>query len=412
SIVLQANPPVNGTGQWTVIAGLGGAFSDSSLANSTFTPNGGGLHTLVWTISTVCGSNSDTVQLFFPVSQTFSTCGDTLTDTRDGKQYPTVQIGTQCWMARNLNIGTMVTSTYIAGVEHTEMSDNGLIEKYCYNNLQAYCDTFGGLYSWTEMMAYDSTEAGKGICPDGWHIPSDGEWTTLTDLLGGPDSAGIYLKESGTTFWIAPNSGTNSSGFSALGAGHRNGTGAFALLGMQANFLTSTLYHYAANPFTPAYSTPWYRRLSNHLDHIVVNYHYASLTDAGSARCMLDTFQCTPQPDQAYAGPDTFNIPGTSLQLQANVPTAGNGTWAIVNGAGGSFADSTNANTHFIGLAGNSYILSWTITTACGSSSDSVEISFAAGAQLCPDSLIDTRDGQVYPVVEIGGRCWMGRNLN
>ncbi|MBE0641338.1 MAG: hypothetical protein IH599_04835, partial [Bacteroidales bacterium] len=78
-------------------------------------------------------------------------CGQNFLDHRDGQVYPTVTIGTQCWMAANLNIGIMVNSIS-NGTSHSDQSNNGIIEKYCYNNDPAYCDTFGGLYDWNEMM--------------------------------------------------------------------------------------------------------------------------------------------------------------------------------------------------------------------------------------------------------------------
>ncbi|MCF8234644.1 MAG: hypothetical protein K9G67_06700 [Bacteroidales bacterium] len=89
-----------------------------------------------------------------------------------GQSYNTVIIGTQCWLAENLNIGTRVDGEY-------EQTDNGNIEKYCYDNLESNCDTYGGLYQWDEMMQYTTEEGTQGICPMGWHLPDDEEWKTL-----------------------------------------------------------------------------------------------------------------------------------------------------------------------------------------------------------------------------------------
>ncbi len=105
-------------------------------------------------------------------------CGDTLNDTRDGQNYNTVQIGDQCWMAENLNVGTMID-----GSDDQTQQTPEVIEKYCYDNNTANCDTYGGLYQWNEMMHYTTQEGAQGICPAGWHVPTDGEWCTLTQVV-------------------------------------------------------------------------------------------------------------------------------------------------------------------------------------------------------------------------------------
>ena len=139
-------------------------------------------------------------------------CGMKMTDARDGKMYNTVQIGTQCWMAENLSAGHQIDSTKMA-------SNNDTIEKYCFHDNPALCDEYGALYSWDEIMQYTTTPGVQGICPAGWHIPTDAEQTILVDFLGGMTVAGDKLKEPGLTHWTAPNTGTNSSGFTARGTG-------------------------------------------------------------------------------------------------------------------------------------------------------------------------------------------------
>ena len=158
------------------------------------------------------------------------TCGEPITDSRDGQTYNTVQIGDQCWMAENMNIGTMINGS-------NDQIDNGVIEKYCYDNVPANCDTYGGLYQWNELMQYETTQGIQGICPTGWHIATDEELKTLEGTVdsqygvGDPVwdetgnrglDAGGNLKETGTTLWEPPNTGaTNSSGFTALPSGYR-----------------------------------------------------------------------------------------------------------------------------------------------------------------------------------------------
>ena len=149
-------------------------------------------------------------------------CGTAFPDSRDGQLYQTVQIGTQCWMAQNLNVGNIINGA-------TNQTDNGQIDKYCPYNDASHCSTFGGLYQWNEMMQYDYSPGSKGICPQGWHLPTNAEFTTLSDYLGGSSIAGGKMKEAGTVHWYAPNTGaTNSSGFTGLPAGYRGLDGYFS----------------------------------------------------------------------------------------------------------------------------------------------------------------------------------------
>lgn len=166
-------------------------------------------------------------------------CPGTPTVSYYGKTYNTVQIGTQCWLKENLNVGTMIN-----GVD--TMFNNGIIEKYCYDNNQSNCNTYGGLYNWDEMMQYTNTQGVKGICPTGWHIPTNAEWTILSDLLGGTEVAGGKMKQTGTIqqgngTWHEPNAGaTNESGFTALPAGFGIVQGVFYVLGYGGYFWSST----------------------------------------------------------------------------------------------------------------------------------------------------------------------------
>jgi uncharacterized protein (TIGR02145 family) len=127
-----------------------------------------------------------------------------------GKNYQTVQIGTQCWFKENLNIGTRINGSQ-------DQTNNGVIEKYCYDDNEANCNTYGGLYQWDELMQYVTTQGAKGLCPDGWHIPTDAEWTTLTTYPGGESVAGGKMKS--TSGWYNNGNGSNSSGFTALPGG-------------------------------------------------------------------------------------------------------------------------------------------------------------------------------------------------
>jgi uncharacterized protein (TIGR02145 family) len=145
-------------------------------------------------------------------------------------------------MAKDMNVGTKINSTQ-SGFQQL---DNDTIEKYCYNNDEAYCVIYGGLYEWQEVMQYVITERAQGICPVGWHIPTDGEYTALADYLGGESVAGGKMKttgtiEAGTGLWYAPNTGaTNDSGFTGLPGGYRSDNGSFYSLGYCDLFWTSS----------------------------------------------------------------------------------------------------------------------------------------------------------------------------
>jgi len=135
-----------------------------------------------------------------------------------GVYYSTIQIGTQCWMKDNLNIGTMI----IGSVNQT---NNSTIEKYCFGDLSASCRSldsgglgYGGLYQWDEAMQYVTTPGTRGICPTGWHIPTREEFETLANSVGGDGNA---LKEIGLHS-TTNGEGTNTSGFSALFGGFRD----------------------------------------------------------------------------------------------------------------------------------------------------------------------------------------------
>ncbi len=108
----------------------------------------------------------------------------------DGNTYDTIAIGTQCWMKQNMRVGTMLIARMDSnGTVGTLQSNNGIIEKYCYNNDPDNCtddhpnEPDGGLYTWDEAMQYDTTEGAQGICPDGWHIPTNMDLYTLYNYL-------------------------------------------------------------------------------------------------------------------------------------------------------------------------------------------------------------------------------------
>jgi len=174
---------------------------------------------------TILVSNIDSIT--FPNLVTSSPCLGIPTVAYAGKVYNTVQIVSQCWLKENLDVGTRIDGT-------VNQTNNGTIEKYCYNDAPTNCTTYGGLYKWYEAMQYVTTSGTKGICPTGWHIPTDAEFTTLSTTVNNNSNV---LKAIGQG--SGDGTGTNTSGFSALLAG-RNYGGSFYYLGVEAIFWSST----------------------------------------------------------------------------------------------------------------------------------------------------------------------------
>jgi uncharacterized protein (TIGR02145 family) len=206
--------------------------------------------------------------------------------------------GTQVWAALNMNTGTMITT----GATPT---NNSIVEKYCYNDIPANCTTYGGLYQWDEMMNYApsatcdpcGSSGVQGICPAGFHVPTDLEWSryefclestvaptgtvslsdfqTLTAYRGTTTGSKLKVTAGNTPAW----DGTNTSGFSALPAGYYTAGGAFfSNIGMNINFWTAT----------DQGTNGWYRRLGN---GVLQSGRFAPSGDKSSGfsvRCLQD----------------------------------------------------------------------------------------------------------------------------
>ncbi len=218
STTMRANNPGAGmTGTWTVLHGTGGNFGDENSPVTIFTGQIGQIYKLKWSFTSSCAENSDEVLIAFLDNQV-------LYDSRDGQAYFTIRLGSQVWMASNLNFAS-----------------NG---SYAFGNSDSNASAYGRLYTWA---------AASEACPSGWHLPSDGDWRQLEKLLGmdeattqlewyrGSDEGGM-LKEAGLARWQNPNTGaTNISGFNARPGGYRNPTGTYGGLSGQAGFWSATV---------------------------------------------------------------------------------------------------------------------------------------------------------------------------
>ena len=214
-------------------------------------------------------------------------CPGTPTVTYEGQIYNTIQLFSQCWLKENLNVGTMIPGTQ-------DMSNNSVIEKYCYNNEQDSCIKYGGLYQWDEMMQYATEQGVRGICPAGWHLPTDEEWKVLEGAVGSqygigdPEwdiendyrgfDAGTNLKS--ISGWYYEGNGTDLFGFSGLPGGGCNGGGGFVTIGSFGGWWAST---------EGSISHAWGRYLDYGSPEIY-RYNYFFKIWGFSVRCLRDNW--------------------------------------------------------------------------------------------------------------------------
>jgi uncharacterized protein (TIGR02145 family) len=196
----------------------------------------------------------------------------TVTDI-DGNVYHTITIGTQVWLMENLKTTKYNDGTDIPFIEESAEIWHGLnAPGYCwYDDNVSNKEGTGALYNWYAV------DTGK-LAPEGWHIPTDAEWKTLTEYLGGENIAGGKMKEAGTAHWESPNTGAdNASGFTALSAGYRGKAGFIPLGVGAALFWSSTEFDEADS---------WMRYLS--FNNEAVGRNSGGKYHGFSVRCLKD----------------------------------------------------------------------------------------------------------------------------
>jgi uncharacterized protein (TIGR02145 family) len=209
------SPPVNLTTCWDTVVTtdaqpiklkggipLGGTYSGVGVNTGIFYPEvaGQGIFPITYSYTNTWGCTKNSSKNINVISSGVFSCGNNLTDVRDNNTYPTIQIGTQCWMASNLNFGTIIASSQM-------QLDNCVSEKYCYGDNSANCLSSGGLYQWDEMMKFDNIKGAQGCCPPSWHVPTEADWTILFAFYNGNAFAGSFLKFSGYSGFNAALSG-------------------------------------------------------------------------------------------------------------------------------------------------------------------------------------------------------------
>ena len=242
--------------------------SSSAMSSSSVTQQSSSSETSVSSSSTESSSSSAKVD-----GSEYDAIANTLKDLRDGQTYKTVKIGDQVWMAENLNFETD--------------------SSFCYNDSVEYCEKYGRLYTWA--VAMDSAGAwttnGKdcgygedcsptypvrGVCPEGWHLPSMDEWDTLFTAAG--DSSVAWTKLKSTSGWYNGGNGTDDLGFSVFPAGERfRKDGDYYYEGYNAFFWSSTEF---------VSYTAFYRYLHYSSDYVLLDYE--SKNFGFSVRCLQD----------------------------------------------------------------------------------------------------------------------------
>lgn len=327
-------------------------------------------------------------------------CGDTLIDPRDGQSYATVQIGNQCWMAENLKVGTMIIGTQ-------EMTDNGIIEKYCYDNDTTNCDIYGGLYQWDEMMNYSISPGVQGLCPDGWHIPTDDEWTILTgfvskqpEYLCNNDSINIAKALAANTNWIYYSdtcsvgfnlAGNNATGFSCLPGSLRLANGNFGYS------LDGDGYWWSSTRYSNSY--PW-SHWTVYFEKSIIRSTFIKFNGA-SVRCIMDSIPLGNHILNLEADPANAGILNGAGQYQAgedvNISATANPGWEFVNWKEDDVIVSTEASFNYTMPAQNINLTANFIQ--------------APGSFECGVGTIADVDGNIYYTVLIDSQCWLKENL-
>jgi uncharacterized protein (TIGR02145 family) len=190
----------------------------------------------------------------------------------DGNAYDTVVIGTQVWMSKNLRVSKYRNGDPIpTNLNNTDWQNSTSGAYAIYNNTTSNDSIYGKLYNWYAVADP------RGLCPVGWHVPSDAEWTILENFLGGSSVAGGKMK-SVSPLWASPNTGaTNSSGFSGLPGGYRYDLGTYYYIGDSGFWWSSTQV---------STSSAWNRYL--YYNNGVVSRDYLTKRNGFSVRCVRD----------------------------------------------------------------------------------------------------------------------------
>lgn len=281
----------------------------------------------------------------------------------DGNVYQTVKIGGQVWMKENLKAVHYADSTLIPDASG-------------YNNSDSMANIYGRLYTWTAAMKNSTAEKAQGVCPCGWHIPTDGEWKTLENFLGGASVAGGKMKDTTKGMWkySAKSGATNSSGFTLLPAGEydANEFKKYQLLGEYAVFWTSTnIGQLKARERYIAFDSPisgifdWFKIMKYSIRCIKDEVTDVSANNSAAPKSFVlypnfpnpfnpETKISYSLPVQSTVTVTVFNILGQTVRELVN-ETKPAGTYSTVFNAGGLPTGIYFCKIIAMGINGNSY---------------------------------------------------------
>lgn len=331
--------------------------------------------------------------------QTFITSSASLTVTDyDGNVYNTIIIGTQEWLKENLKTTKFNDGTNIPLVT----SDNGWFNLYspgyCWYNNDAitYKEVYGAIYNWP--VSY----TGK-LCPTGWHVPSNEEWTTLTNFLGGESIAGGKLKEDGIIHWNSPNSGaTNETGFTALPGGWRHPDGTFNDVSYNGGWWSNSMY---SSIYAWSRSMRW--------DQSNVTNWYRDRRDGYSVRCIKGEIP--------YAQTNSSTaVSASSVTLNGNVYANGSSTTVTFEyGTSTSYGSEVTATQSPVSGTTPTDVSAALTSLTPGSvyhyrvkGENSGGTSYGSDMTFTTDPItVSDIDGNSYNVIRIGTQLWLKENL-
>ena len=366
----------------------------------------------------------------------------TVTDV-DGNVYNTVQIGDQCWMRENLRVTHYADSSIIPLGATSSYSETSPC-RYNPNNSASNVATYGYLYNWPAVMhdespSNENPSGVQGICPSGWHVPSEAEWGQLMNYLNAHEqyfcgsNANYIAKalastagwENSTNTYVPGNnpSVNNATGFSAMPAGYYNS--GFSNFGTYAYFWSTTEYKNNNNYYYAKYVQINYSNVNPYWS----GNNYNGKSQAYSVRCVLGAG--TPVVAPTVTTTAASNIRLWAATSGGNIASTGGGNitakgvcWSTsqsptvddfhtVDGTGtesftSELADLTQGTTYYLRAYATNFV-----GTAYGEEVSFTTLAVPTGdAQPCPNNAIVTDvDGNVYNTVKIGDQCWMRENL-